>query len=244
MVASAAENSESLPDWGYLSPTARKIAKLGRTPCEQARALNQQQLSYDAVKALAYGLPEQKAVTWACASAERVANPANTADGEALHAAKQWAMNPTPEGQKAAAEAAAKTGFQTPAAWAAQSAAWAGSGAGLTAQAVVGAVMLAAAQAGKPIPASGGILPPSPSLKAPAIDPGLVTDMKMPVQKLPATSLTEISQVPDMGPDGLSLTLEQRREMAKNVEPFLDLGCDVGQGKGPWGSSGLMGGLP
>ena len=47
-----------------------------------------------------------------------------------------------------AAQAASKAGFQTPGSWAAQAAASAGSGTGLTAHAAGGAVMLAAAQGG------------------------------------------------------------------------------------------------
>jgi hypothetical protein len=139
-----------LPPQDYLSPAAKETVKPGMTPCQQAQALNQKELSSDAVKSMAHGLPERDSVKWAAASAEKVSNPAHQPDLEAIRAAKAWTQNPTPEAQKAAALAASKTDFQTPGPWAAQGAAWAGSGTGLTAHAVTGAVLLAAAQGGKP----------------------------------------------------------------------------------------------
>jgi hypothetical protein len=146
----------------HLSPGAKEIVKPGMTPCQQAQALNQKQLSTDAVKSLAHGLPEPKAVKWAAASAEKVANPAHTTDFQAIQAAKAWCQNPTPQTQQLAGQAASKAGFQTPGAWAAQAAASAGSGGTLTPHAVTGAVLLAAAQGGKPIPAC-----PSPNRHRP-----------------------------------------------------------------------------
>src|SRR5262245_55299686 len=119
----------------HLSPAAQKIIQPGMTPCQQAQTLNQHQLSADAVKSLAHGLPEKQSVQWATASAEKVSNPAHTTDFAAIESAKAWSKNPTAENQKAAALAAAKTDYKTPGAWAAQSAAWAGSGKGLTGQA-------------------------------------------------------------------------------------------------------------
>ena len=79
----------------YLSPAAKQIIKPGMTPCEKAQALNQQQLSSDAVKSMAHGLPEPKAVQWATASAEKVSNPAHTTDFQAIQAAKAWCQNPS-----------------------------------------------------------------------------------------------------------------------------------------------------
>jgi hypothetical protein len=38
-------------------------------------------------------------------------------------------------------------------------------------------------------------------------------------------------EVPVKGPDGLTLTPSQRAEMTKNTDPFIKLGCDIGQGK-------------
>ena len=143
----------------HLSPAAQKVVQPGQTPCQQAQALNKQQLSSDAVKSLAHGLPEQKSVQWAATSAEKVSNPAHTTDFQAIQTAKAWTKNPTPANQQAAALAAAKTDYKTPGAWAAQAAAWSGKGGGLTGHAVHGSVMLAAAQGGKPISPPGVAAP-------------------------------------------------------------------------------------
>jgi hypothetical protein len=219
-------------DQNYLSPAAQQVVKPGMTPCQQAQALNQKQLSSDAVKSLAHGLPEQKSVQWAAASAEKVSNPAHKPDFEAIQAAKAWSQNPTPENQKAAALVAAKTDHKTPGAWAAQGAAWAGSGKGLTGHATSGAVMLAAAQGGKPISPPGVAAPKLEVPKVPEIAKPAAPTFHLPFFKKPAAPpLPQAPQVPTQGPDGLTLTPPQRAEMAKNTDPFLKLGCDIGSGR-------------
>ena len=228
-------NDMPAPD--YLSPAAKEVVKPGMTPCQQAQALNQKQLSADAVKSMAHGLPEQKSVQWAAASAEKVSNPAHKPDSEAIQAAKTWSKNPTPENQKAAALAASKTNHQTPGAWAAQAAAWSGSGKGLTGHATSGAVMLAAAQGGKPISPPGAA---APKLEAPKLEAPKVPEMAKPAaphfhlpffKKPAAPPPPQAPQVPTLGPDGLTLTPAQRTEMAKNTDPFLKMGCDIGNGR-------------
>jgi hypothetical protein len=216
-----------------LSPAAQKVVQPGQTPCEQAQALNKQQLSSDAVKSLAHGLPEHAAVKWAAASSEKVANPAHAADSQAISAAKAWTQNPTPANQKAAALAASKTDFKTPGAWAAQAAAWSGKGAGLTAHAVTGSVLLAAAQGGKPISPPAAAVPKmtAPQMAAPTLQKPKAPGFQLPFFKKPALSAPQAPQAPKMGPDGLALTPPQRAEMAKNCDPFLKLGCDIGKGR-------------
>lgn len=232
------ETTRGLPSAkvSILSEPAQELIVPGQTPCQQAKALNQQQLSPDAVKAMANGLPERDSVWWASQSARKVANPAHVPDLEAIQAAEAWAKNPTPQAQQVASLAAQKAGFQTPGAWAAQGAAWAGAGGGLTAQAVTGAVLLAAGQAGKPIPppvAAADFTKPqiaAPKLAAELAKPQ-ASKFQLPFFKKPALEAPKLA-VP--GPDGLSLTPPQRAEMAKNVQPYLDLGCDVGSGKNSW----------
>lgn len=219
----------SSPTQHYLSPAAKEIVKPGMTPCQQAQALNQKQLSTDAVKSMAHGLPEPKAVQWAAASAEKVSNPAHTTDFQAIQAAKAWCQNPTPQAQQLAGQAAAKAGFQTPGSWAAHAAASAGSGGAMTPHAVAGAVLLAVAQAGKPISPSGITIPKPELPKAPEIPKPAAPRFQLPFFKKPA--VPEAPQLPTLGPDGLTLTPAQRAEMAKNTEPYLKLGCDIGSGK-------------
>ena len=212
-----------------LSPGARQIVKPGMTPCEQAQALNKQQMPVDAVKSLAHGLPEQKSVQWAAASAEKVSNPAHPADLQAIQAAKAWTQNPSATTQKAAALAASKTDFKTPGAWAAQAAAWSGSGSGLTAHAVSGSVLLAAAQGGKPIAPPGVSVPKMEAPPIPVISKPAIPRFQLPFFKKPTAP--SAPEVPSTGPDGLTLTSAQRAQMAKNTDPFLKLGYEIGQGK-------------
>jgi hypothetical protein len=213
----------------HLSPGARQVVHPDMTPCDQAHALNQQQMPADAVKSLAHGLPEHKSVQWAAASAEKVSNPAHPTDMQAIHAAKAWTQNPNPTTQKAAALAASKTDFKTPGAWAAQAAAWSGSGAGLTAHAVSGSVMLAAAQGGKPIAPPGAATPTAAAPKIPAISKPAAPRFQLPCFK--KSPVPEVPQVPTKGADGLTLTPAQRAEMAKNTDPFLKLGCNISQSR-------------
>ena len=219
----------------YLSPAAQAKVQPGQTPCQQSKALNKEGLSTDAVKSLAHGLPEKDSIKWASASAEKVSNPAHQADCQAIQAAKAYCQNPNPDTQKAAALAAANTDHQTPGAWAAQSAAWAGAGGGLSAHAVTGAVLLAAAAGGKPIPPPG-----APGLGAPKLDvPTLAAQVaqpkaprfQLPFFKKPVPPELPKPEVAIPGPDGLTLTPSQRAEMTKNCDPYLQLGCDIGHGK-------------
>jgi hypothetical protein len=224
-----------------LSPGAQQAVQPGQTPCQQAQTLNSKQMSVDAVKSMANGLPEHSAVKWASASASKVANPAHGPDSQALSAAHAWTQNPTPANQQAAALAASKTDHKTPGAWAAQAAAWSGKGGGLTQHAVSGSVLLAAAQGGKPISAPGAAAPSvaapqatAPTVAAPAKPKA--PSFQMPFFKKPAaptapTAPDAHAPSPPPGPDGHCLTPQQRAEMAKNCDPYLKLGCDIGQGK-------------
>ena len=216
----------------YLSPAAQSVVTPNQMPCQQAQALNQQGMSVDATKALANGLPERDAVWWASQSARKVSNPAHVPDLEAIQAAEAWAKNPTPQAQQVASLAADKAGFQTPGAWASQGAAWAGSGQGLTGQAVTGAVLMAAGQAGKPIPAP---VAAAPNMAKPEVAvPKLAAELAKPKVPALAKPALEAPKLATPGPDGLTLTPKERAEMVKNVQPHLDLGCEVGNGKNSW----------
>ena len=221
------------PPLDFLTPASQQLIKPGMTPVQQAQILQQHQMPGEAVKALAHGLPEKDSVKWASLSAEKVSSPAHPADQAAIKAAKAWSQNPTPAAQQAAGQAALKAGHNTPGAWAAQGAAFSGSG--HTPHAVTGSVMLAAAQGGKPIP-PGGIVPPlpappavpaAPQISAPP--PPAAPRFQLPFFKKPAAPPPP--EVPVKGPDGLTLTPSQRAEMTKNTDPFIKLGCDIGQGR-------------
>jgi hypothetical protein len=113
----------------------------------------------DAARLLAYALPKREAVWWACLCVRHVAAAdTSPADLAALEAAERWVIEPHEAHRRAAMQAAEGLEFQTAASWAAVASFWSvGSmappeappvtpGEFLTAQAVSGAVMLAAAR--------------------------------------------------------------------------------------------------
>jgi hypothetical protein len=121
--------------------------------------LIEQRLYPDAVRFLAHALPKREATWWACLCARNSVTdktPAN--EIKAIELAEAWVYKPTEENRKLTMPAAEATGFKTAASWAAVAAFWSGDNispvpqaivppdAKLFAKAVVGAVMLAAAQ--------------------------------------------------------------------------------------------------
>jgi hypothetical protein len=150
-----------------LDPAAKALLVSGQNPTDFLQALEKNRLSGEAVKLLAYGLPERETVWWLCQSSRVVETNLNLAEKEALVAAENWVKDPSPANKAAADEAADKTDMTGPAGWAAQAAAWsthpapytpkgtipitpAGPTAGLTAPAVAGGILLAAGLVGKP----------------------------------------------------------------------------------------------
>jgi len=105
-------------------PPAQQLLTPQQTPAQYLNLLEKKQLSEESVKLLAYGLPERESVWWATQCAQKVSSPLNLPDEAAIKAADAWVKNPSELTKKAAADAAAKTDFQTPGAWAAQAAAW------------------------------------------------------------------------------------------------------------------------
>ena len=99
----------------------------------------------------------------------------------------------------------------------------------MTPHAVAGAVLLAIAQAGKPISPSGISIPKPELPKVPEILKPVAPRFQLPFFKKP--DVPEAPQIPTLGPDGLTLTPAQRAEMAKNTDPYLKLGCDIGNGR-------------
>ncbi len=206
------------------------------------QVLGKEKLAPDAVNVLAHGMPEQKSVFWACKSTELVSGQTSPHDMAAKMAAEKWVKAPTVANQKAAAEAAAKTDFQGPGAWAAQAAAWAKPptpplpnppAVGLpdeaiqamdlaqqqtsTGKAVAGSVKIAAAMKNDPGIMKKLSVPESPQFNAPEI----------PELKMPAVTAPLVPQIPAMTPKEIDAC-------SKALEPFLKLGMDIAQGKISW----------
>jgi hypothetical protein len=223
-----------------LQPESSQLLTPTQTPAEYLQTLQQHHQSEDSIKLLAHGMPDRESTWWATQSAQKVANPANAADQEAIQAAETWVKNPSAATQQQAAAAAAKTDYQTPGAWAAQAAAWAqapGSGAGipgappipaapgmpaaptaprLTPHAASGAVMLAAAMSAQPLPAKPHFqAAPLPAMEKPAL---VAPTLAMPKPAIPPTPPTP----------------QQKAEMAKIHEPFIKTGTDIASGRNTW----------
>ena len=112
----------------------------------------------EAVRLTAHALPKREAVWWACMCANAVPDPGLLpADAAARAAAEAWVRKPTDESlRRAAWDAAQKTAFRSPEAWAAVGAFWSGGSMApeglpavppaehLTGVAVSGAVVMAA----------------------------------------------------------------------------------------------------
>jgi hypothetical protein len=141
-----------------LDAAAAKLLAGLQTAAEGVAKLEAAGLHNEAVRLSAHALPKREAVWWACMCAGAVPDPAlPPVDAAARAAAEAWVRKPTDEGlRRAAWEAAQKTAFRSPEAWAAVGAFWSGGSMApegqpvvppaehLTGVAVSGAVVMAA----------------------------------------------------------------------------------------------------
>lgn len=99
-----------------------------QTAAEGVQQLEAQGFRNDAIRLAAHALPKREAVWWACMCSAAVPDPSlSPADASARAAAEAWVRKPTDDPlRRAAWEAAQKTAFRTPEAWAAVGAFWSG----------------------------------------------------------------------------------------------------------------------
>jgi len=190
-----------------LDPAAKALLVPAQTPTDFLQALEKNRLSGEAVKLLAYGLPEREAVWWLCQSSRVVETNLNQAEKEALLAAEKWVKDPSPANKVAAREAADKTDMTGPGGWAAQAAAWSthpapyspkgtipltpvGPTDGLTAPAVAGGILLAAGLVGKPAMPEVKI----PELNAPAVTAPTVPAVNVGLPGAPAAPAISVAK--------------------------------------------------
>lgn len=144
-----------------LDEEARRLLEDDATPAHYLQQLIEKELYPDAVRFLAVALPKREAVWWACLCARQTLGESPfPSDVKAVELAEAWVYRPTEENRQLTMPAAEATQFKTAAGWAAVAAFWSGGNispaAGaivppaddLTGKAVIGAVMLAAAQSG------------------------------------------------------------------------------------------------
>jgi len=158
----AAPLAPLLPRLELEPPAAAAIAG-AKTAAEGIERLEAQGFHNEAVRLTAHALPKREAVWWACMCASAVPDAElAAADGAARVAAEAWVRKPTDEAlRRTAWDAAQKTEFRSPEAWAAVGAFWSGGsmapegqpivppGDHLTGVAVSGAVVMAAVR-GRP----------------------------------------------------------------------------------------------
>lgn len=132
------------------------------SPADYLEKLIANELYPDAVRFLAMALPKREATWWACLAARHgLAEDAPGQEMAAIAAAEAWVYRPSEENRQLTQPVAEATKFKTAASWAAIAAFWSGGSISpvpdvmvppaedLTAKAVSGAIMLAAA-AGNP----------------------------------------------------------------------------------------------
>ena len=148
-----------LPRLELGQPATSAVTGVG-TAAEAIERLEAQGLRAEAVRLVAHALPKREAVWWACMCAGAVPDSGlSAADAAARTAAEAWVRQPADERlRRAAWDAAQKTAFASPEAWAAVAAFWSGGSMApegqpvvppadhLTGVAVDGAVALAAAR--------------------------------------------------------------------------------------------------
>jgi hypothetical protein len=139
-----------------LSQEGLALRRPGLTPPDFVDLLCGAELWIDAIRFLAHALPRREAVWWACTAARSGLDPNAAAQRQAVETTEAWVYHPDEERRRAAVAAAPAAGNDSPAHWAAMAASWSGGslappeapvvppGETLTAQAVAGAVLLAA----------------------------------------------------------------------------------------------------
>lgn len=116
-----------LPRLELEPPALAMLAGLA-TAAEGIIKLESAGLRNEAARLAAHALPKREAVWWGCMCARAVPDPALLpVDADALLAAEAWVRKPGEETlRRAAMEAAQRTAFRSPEAWAAVGAFWSG----------------------------------------------------------------------------------------------------------------------
>jgi hypothetical protein len=111
-----------------LPPEAAAAVTGLQTAAEAITQLEARGFGHDALRLAAHALPKREAVWWACMCADAVPDPVLApVDGAARVAAEAWVRKPGDDAlRRAAWDAAQKTAYRSPEAWAAVGAFWSG----------------------------------------------------------------------------------------------------------------------
>ncbi|HXU77099.1 MAG TPA: hypothetical protein VN794_11045 [Methylomirabilota bacterium] len=204
------------------SPQGQALLAPGMTPGQYQGALEKNKMSVDSVNFLAHGMQPKDSVCWACQASRMTAPKLSGPELNALQSTECWLKNPTAGMRASMAASLANVDYTGPGSWAAQAGMWAPipgvpalpGAPGLTASAVVGAIMLAA---GLRI---GPAMPPIPN-------PRLCLPMGPPTpQMLLALQQPQVPQIPLMPP----IPIIDQPKLMKMLFPFIDLGKGVASG--------------
>ena len=104
-----------------LAPGQEPLLKDAPSPAMLLQHLVEAGLFAEAARLLCYALPEREAVWWACMCAvHATADPLPEPERHALLAAEAWVRRPDEAARRSVGRAAARAGYDTPAAWAAR----------------------------------------------------------------------------------------------------------------------------
>ena len=197
-------------------------ADLATTAPEQLhQLLNQDPKPIESMRYLAQNLDRETAMYWTVQSVEQVEPSLPEADKKAFAAAKFAIADPSPE-HLAAAESSAKAGeIMGPGAWAAiaavaQTAAEGGSSEDIFAEAVAGAVMLAAAYTQSKVELPTKLELPEP-VEAPAPEMDMMAMPQLVVQAIPAV-------------EAPVLDAEELNQAMALYKPFIDNALQLAAG--------------
>ena len=159
LIKITAKNANIVCQQLELEEEAKQLLNPETSPSDYLRLLIEKNQYPDAIRFLAMALPRRESVWWACVSARgSVSEKTKPQLVAALTAAEAWVYQPTEENRRNAMALAEATEFAGSGSWAAVAAFWSGGSISppdapvvpppedLTAKAVAGAVMLAAAE--------------------------------------------------------------------------------------------------
>ena len=228
-IPSALEICEKFP----CKPEVKALAAEYPKPSDFISALQQENMSVDAVQALARSMPKEKSVEWASQSARKAGEESGLSPEEqkALEATEAWIENPDEANAAAAASAAADLPTDSPAGWAANAAAFAEgveipeeasvpeTGDDLTGHFSASSVLLSAAKM------SPDGIPEMPEVpEVPEFAEALPTD------DLIAEGLDQLVE----SPPPPEMTPKEQAQATKYLEPFIELGIKLAQTVPGW----------
>ncbi len=115
---------ELLQHWLKLPPDHVGLIRETDEPAALLARLRELGLWAEAMRLLAYGLPEREAVWWSCMCVRHAGDAVTGLELVAVEAAEAWVRQPETEARREAAMAASAAGYAAPGSWSALGASW------------------------------------------------------------------------------------------------------------------------